>query len=53
MEDPVYYCKGCGIPIFSTWVVDVRSDREYPDYYHFGCLFPGELYEEIEQPRYT
>lgn len=50
MDDPVYYCKGCGIPIFSTWVVDVRSDREYPNYYHFGCLYPKEENEENEQP---
>lgn len=53
MEDPVYYCKGCGIPIFYTWVVDVRSDREYPNYYHFYCLYSKGDDETPVEPSHT
>ena len=52
-EEPVYYCRGCGMPITMLWTIDLKSDREYPDYYHLGCLFPGEPYEETKQPSFT
>lgn len=42
-----YYCKGCGELITFCWSIDTtKGDRENPDYYHFGCLYPGELDEK-------
>lgn len=48
--DDLKYCSSCGFPIpFDSWVVDEKSDREYPNYLHLGC-FPGGYYQNQTQP---
>lgn len=46
------FCSKCGRRILFDALPDLESDREYPDYYHYGCMFGG-LNEKTEQPGNT